>query len=85
MSAGIVLGIGGAFGQGDPSGSLYEGRELPIGDGRGIDPETIDLNRAAGGFFRIVTTDPTKPLSLSAERRLQVLQSLDNLGAGFRR
>ncbi|PZU55951.1 MAG: transcription-repair coupling factor, partial [Brevundimonas sp.] len=33
--------------------------------------------------FAYLTTDPVKPMTPSAERRLQVLQSLDNLGAGF--
>jgi len=33
--------------------------------------------------FAYLTTPPEKLMTLSAERRLQVLQSLDNLGAGF--
>lgn len=41
------------------------------------------IGRAKARAFAYLTTDPIKPLSLSAERRLQVLQSLDNLGAGF--
>ncbi|RSB46915.1 MULTISPECIES: transcription-repair coupling factor [Brevundimonas] len=41
------------------------------------------IGRSKARAFAYLTTDPTKPLSLSAERRLQVLQSLDNLGAGF--
>jgi transcription-repair coupling factor (superfamily II helicase) len=41
------------------------------------------IGRAKARAFAYLTTDPSKPLSLSAERRLQVLQSLDNLGAGF--
>lgn len=41
------------------------------------------VGRAKARAFAYLTTDPVKPLTLSAERRLQVLQSLDNLGAGF--
>ncbi|WP_374274245.1 transcription-repair coupling factor [Brevundimonas sp.] len=41
------------------------------------------VGRAKARAFAYLTTDPTKPMTLSAERRLQVLQSLDNLGAGF--
>lgn len=41
------------------------------------------IGRAKARAFAYMTTDPKKPLSLSSERRLQVLQSLDNLGAGF--
>ncbi|CAN5394772.1 transcription-repair coupling factor [soil metagenome] len=41
------------------------------------------IGRSKARAFAYLTTDPKKPLSLSAERRLQVLQSLDNLGAGF--
>ncbi|NBB51786.1 transcription-repair coupling factor [Rhizobium sp. CRIBSB] len=41
------------------------------------------IGRSKARAFAYLTTDPVRPLSLSAERRLQVLQSLDNLGAGF--
>jgi len=41
------------------------------------------IGRAKARAFAYLTTPPEKPMSLSAERRLQVLQSLDNLGAGF--
>ncbi|MBO9500733.1 transcription-repair coupling factor [Brevundimonas sp. A19_0] len=41
------------------------------------------IGRSKARAFAYLTTDPNRPLSLSAERRLQVLQSLDNLGAGF--
>jgi len=41
------------------------------------------IGRSKARAFAYLTTDPKRPLSLSAERRLQVLQSLDNLGAGF--
>jgi transcription-repair coupling factor (superfamily II helicase) len=41
------------------------------------------IGRSKARAFAYLTTDPKKPLSLSSERRLQVLQSLDNLGAGF--
>jgi transcription-repair coupling factor (superfamily II helicase) len=41
------------------------------------------IGRAKARAFAYLTTDPKRPLSLSSERRLQVLQSLDNLGAGF--
>ncbi len=41
------------------------------------------IGRAKARAFAYLTTPPDKPMSLSAERRLQVLQSLDNLGAGF--
>jgi transcription-repair coupling factor (superfamily II helicase) len=41
------------------------------------------IGRSKARAFAYLTTDPIKPLTLSAERRLQVLQSLDNLGAGF--
>src|SRR5690606_9101944 len=41
------------------------------------------VGRAKSRAFAYLTTDPNKPMTLSAERRLQVLQSLDNLGAGF--
>jgi transcription-repair coupling factor (superfamily II helicase) len=41
------------------------------------------IGRSKARAFAYLTTDPIRPLSLSAERRLQVLQSLDNLGAGF--
>jgi transcription-repair coupling factor (superfamily II helicase) len=41
------------------------------------------VGRSKARAFAYLTTDPTKPMTLSAERRLQVLQSLDNLGAGF--
>lgn len=41
------------------------------------------VGRSKARAFAYLTTDPKKPMTLSAERRLQVLQSLDNLGAGF--
>jgi transcription-repair coupling factor (superfamily II helicase) len=41
------------------------------------------IGRAKARAFAYLTTPPNKPISLSSERRLQVLQSLDNLGAGF--
>ena len=41
------------------------------------------VGRSKARAFAYLTTDPIKPMTLSAERRLQVLQSLDNLGAGF--
>ncbi|MBN8528301.1 MAG: transcription-repair coupling factor [Caulobacterales bacterium] len=41
------------------------------------------VGRSKARAFAYLTTDPNKPMTLSAERRLQVLQSLDNLGAGF--
>ena len=41
------------------------------------------VGRAKARAFAYLTTPNEKPMSLSAERRLQVLQSLDNLGAGF--
>ena len=41
------------------------------------------IGRAKARAFAYLTTPPNKPMSLSSERRLQVLQSLDNLGAGF--
>jgi transcription-repair coupling factor (superfamily II helicase) len=41
------------------------------------------IGRSKARAFAYLTTDPAKPMTLSAERRLQVLQSLDNLGAGF--
>jgi transcription-repair coupling factor (superfamily II helicase) len=41
------------------------------------------IGRSKARAFAYLTTDPVRPLSLSSERRLQVLQSLDNLGAGF--
>ena len=41
------------------------------------------VGRSKARAFAYLTTPPEKPMSLSAERRLQVLQSLDNLGAGF--
>jgi transcription-repair coupling factor (superfamily II helicase) len=41
------------------------------------------IGRSKARAFAYLTTDANKPMTLSAERRLQVLQSLDNLGAGF--
>ncbi|MBU1347499.1 MAG: transcription-repair coupling factor [Alphaproteobacteria bacterium] len=41
------------------------------------------IGRSKARAFAYLTTDPKRPMTLSAERRLQVLQSLDNLGAGF--
>ncbi|MFC0632709.1 transcription-repair coupling factor [Brevundimonas balnearis] len=41
------------------------------------------VGRSKARAFAYLTTDDKKPVTLSAERRLQVLQSLDNLGAGF--
>ncbi|OYX75079.1 MAG: transcription-repair coupling factor, partial [Brevundimonas sp. 32-68-21] len=41
------------------------------------------VGRSKARAFAYLTTDAVKPMTLSAERRLQVLQSLDNLGAGF--
>jgi transcription-repair coupling factor (superfamily II helicase) len=41
------------------------------------------VGRSKARAFAYLTTPPEKPMTLSAERRLQVLQSLDNLGAGF--
>ena len=41
------------------------------------------IGRSKARAFAYLTTPTNKPMSLSAERRLQVLQSLDNLGAGF--
>ena len=41
------------------------------------------IGRSKARAFAYLTVDPKRPMTLSAERRLQVLQSLDNLGAGF--
>ncbi len=41
------------------------------------------VGRSKARAFAYLTTDDRKPITLSAERRLSVLQSLDNLGAGF--
>ena len=41
------------------------------------------IGRSKARAFAYLTTPTNRPMSLSAERRLQVLQSLDNLGAGF--
>jgi transcription-repair coupling factor (superfamily II helicase) len=41
------------------------------------------VGRAKARAFAYLTTDPVKPLSIGAERRLKVLNSLDSLGAGF--
>ena len=41
------------------------------------------VGRAKARAFAYLTTPFERPITLGAERRLQVLQSLDNLGAGF--
>ena len=41
------------------------------------------VGRAKARAYAYLTTPFERPITLSAERRLQVLQSLDNLGAGF--
>ena len=41
------------------------------------------VGRAKTRAYAIFTTPPKKPLTPQAEKRLQVLQSLDTLGAGF--
>jgi transcription-repair coupling factor (superfamily II helicase) len=41
------------------------------------------VGRAKARAFAYLTTPSEKPITLSAERRLKVLQSLDSLGAGF--
>jgi transcription-repair coupling factor (superfamily II helicase) len=41
------------------------------------------VGRAKARAFAYLTTPAEKPITLSAERRLKVLQSLDSLGAGF--
>jgi len=41
------------------------------------------VGRAKARAFAYLTTPMEKPITLSAERRLKVLQSLDSLGAGF--
>jgi len=41
------------------------------------------IGRAKQRAYAYLTTPPDKKLTDSAQRRLQVLQSLDNLGAGF--
>ena len=41
------------------------------------------VGRSKARAFAYLTTPAEKPMTVSAERRLQVLQSLDNLGAGF--
>ena len=41
------------------------------------------VGRAKTRAYAYMTTPADKPITLSAERRLKVLQSLDNLGAGF--
>jgi transcription-repair coupling factor (superfamily II helicase) len=41
------------------------------------------VGRAKARAYAYLTTPPDKPLSLAAEKRLKVLQSLDSLGAGF--
>ena len=41
------------------------------------------VGRSKARAYAYLTTPFEKPITLSAERRLQVLQSLDNLGAGF--
>ncbi|WP_304170407.1 transcription-repair coupling factor [Phenylobacterium aquaticum] len=41
------------------------------------------VGRAKARAYAYMTTPSEKPITLSAERRLKVLQSLDSLGAGF--
>ena len=41
------------------------------------------VGRAKSRAYAYLTTPPDKQLTLSAERRLKVMQSLDSLGAGF--
>ena len=41
------------------------------------------VGRAKARAFAYLTTTPNRPLSIGAEKRLKVLQSLDSLGAGF--
>src|SRR5204862_5262470 len=41
------------------------------------------VGRAKARAFAYLTTPFERPITLGAERRLQVLQSLDSLGAGF--
>ncbi|MEW6598996.1 MAG: transcription-repair coupling factor [Pseudomonadota bacterium] len=41
------------------------------------------VGRAKARAYAYLTAPPDKPLSLAAEKRLKVLQSLDSLGAGF--
>jgi transcription-repair coupling factor (superfamily II helicase) len=41
------------------------------------------VGRSKARAYAYLTTSPTKPLTKGAERRLQVLSSLDGLGAGF--
>ncbi|UTP37778.1 transcription-repair coupling factor [Phenylobacterium sp. LH3H17] len=41
------------------------------------------VGRAKARAYAYLTTPPEKQITLSAERRLKVLQSLDSLGAGF--
>ncbi|WP_332771633.1 transcription-repair coupling factor [Phenylobacterium sp.] len=41
------------------------------------------VGRAKARAYAYLTTPSEKPITLSAERRLKVLQSLDSLGAGF--
>jgi transcription-repair coupling factor (superfamily II helicase) len=41
------------------------------------------VGRAKARAFAYLTTAPDKPMSIGAEKRLKVLQSLDSLGAGF--
>ncbi|HWA61695.1 MAG TPA: TRCF domain-containing protein, partial [Caulobacteraceae bacterium] len=41
------------------------------------------VGRSKARAYAYLTTPFEKPITLSAEKRLQVLQSLDNLGAGF--
>ena len=41
------------------------------------------VGRAKARAYAYLTTPAEKPITLSAERRLKVLQSLDSLGAGF--
>jgi len=41
------------------------------------------VGRAKARAYAYLTTPDNKPITLSAERRLKVLQSLDSLGAGF--
>jgi transcription-repair coupling factor (superfamily II helicase) len=41
------------------------------------------VGRAKARAYAYMTTNPTRPMTIGAEKRLKVLQSLDSLGAGF--
>lgn len=63
----VIPWIGSDFREGDMAGRLDERLELPVGDGRAVDPEAVDPDSMRGRFFGIVPVRPHPELAARDE------------------